>query len=115
MMSTTNVGTVKIIRKVGKERNISQLYTKFTPIGIVEDAYNFKKVDKEGSEAMTMGEQVRSVSESSAKKKISYLRRYQGSLINGENNRMDDQTLDNVFVNTSDMRNEYSMSLYNNK
>ena len=55
----------------------------------------------------------RVLSVSSAKQKIETLRKFRGDLISAKNNRMDEQNMDNVFINSSKGNEPYSLSLYN--
>jgi len=57
----------------------------------------------------------RHLSVQSAKNRIETLRKLRGDLISAKNNRMDEQNMDNVFINSSKETEPYSMSLYNGK
>ena len=98
-----------MVRKDFKKNKID-LITKFTPIGVVDDFLDPK--EDQNSKFSMLGK-VRNMSVNSARDKVDKLRKHKGNLISASNNHMDEEHLDNVFINSSKGHETYTLSVYN--
>lgn len=107
VINAHNVGAISRVCKDEKKGTV-EFVSKYHPIGLIDD---FMRNKESNSCKVSQHGKVRTVSEQSARKKIDFLRRQQGALIN-TNTHFDEQNLDNVFTTAAKLNDVISMSMF---